>query len=216
MTRCGGRGQAGAGPGRGAVGDRSSTASSARSTAIQKQGASYGYTHKRGYHPIIAARADTGEVLHIRNRKGKANTQRGAERFVDELLARVRRAGHDGPIVIRADSGFENHKIMQDARRIKALSSRSASSRAKHDPDVDRADPRDRLDQGRRTIPRPGRHKSPRPSSVTGGWSCAAPAWSARRPSYGPTGATTASRPTAPSRSSSPKSIIATTPPSNS
>ena len=50
-----------------------------------------------GYHPIIATRSDTGEVLHIRNRKGKANTQRGAERFVDELLARVRRAGHARP-----------------------------------------------------------------------------------------------------------------------
>jgi hypothetical protein len=77
-----------------------------------KQGASYGYTHKLGYHPILAARADTGEVLHIRNRKGKANTQRGAERFVDELLARVRRAGHHGAVVLRADSGFENHKLM--------------------------------------------------------------------------------------------------------
>jgi Transposase DDE domain group 1 len=76
----------------------------------QKQGASYGYTRQLGYHPILAVRSDTGEVLHIRNRKGKANTQRGASRFVDELLARVRRAGHKGPIVIRADSGFENHK----------------------------------------------------------------------------------------------------------
>jgi len=76
----------------------------------QKQGASYGYTRQLGYHPVIAVRADTGEVLHIRNRKGKANTQRGAGRFVDELLARVRRAGDDGRIVIRADSGFENHK----------------------------------------------------------------------------------------------------------
>ena len=76
----------------------------------QKQGASYGYTRQLGYHPITAVRADTGEVLHIRNRKGKANTQRGASRFVDELLARVRRAGHTGTIVIRADSGFENHK----------------------------------------------------------------------------------------------------------
>ncbi len=79
----------------------------------QKQGAGYGYTRQHGYHPIIATRADTGEVLHIRNRKGKANTQRGAERFVDELLARARRAGHAGPIVIRADSGFENHKLMR-------------------------------------------------------------------------------------------------------
>jgi Transposase DDE domain group 1 len=79
----------------------------------QKQGACYGYTRQLGYHPILAVRADTGEVLHIRNRKGKANTQRGASRFVDELLARVHRAGHTGPIVIRADSGFENHQVMK-------------------------------------------------------------------------------------------------------
>jgi hypothetical protein len=86
----------------------------------QKQGASYGYTKNLGYHPILAVRAGTGEVLHIRNRKGKANTQRGAERFVDELLARVRRAGHQGPIIIRADVGFENHKLFGtlDARGI--------------------------------------------------------------------------------------------------
>jgi hypothetical protein len=80
----------------------------------QKQGASYGYTRQLGYHPILAVRADTGEVLHIRNRKGKANTQRGASRFVDELLARVRRAGHTGTIVIRADIGFENHKLFKE------------------------------------------------------------------------------------------------------
>ncbi len=78
----------------------------------QKQGASYGYTRQFGYHPILATRADTGEVLHIRNRDGRSNTLRGARRFVDELLARVRRAGHVGKIVIRADSGFENHKLM--------------------------------------------------------------------------------------------------------
>jgi hypothetical protein len=49
-------------------------------------------------------------VIHIRNRKGSANTQRGADRFIDELLARVRRGGHHGQVVIRADIGFENHK----------------------------------------------------------------------------------------------------------
>jgi len=55
-----------------------------------KQGAGYGYTHKRGYHPILATRAGTGEVLHIRARKGSANTSRGALRFVEELIARAR------------------------------------------------------------------------------------------------------------------------------
>ena len=39
-------------------------------------------------------------MLHIRNREGKANTRRGAELFVEELLARVRRAGNTGPIVL--------------------------------------------------------------------------------------------------------------------
>jgi len=77
-----------------------------------KQGAGYGYTHKRGYHPILATRAQTGEVLHIRARKGSANTSRGALRFVEELIPRVARAGASGPKLLRADSGFWNRKIM--------------------------------------------------------------------------------------------------------
>jgi hypothetical protein len=78
----------------------------------QKQGAGYGYTRQLGYHPIIATRAGTGEVLHIRARKGSANTSRGALRFVEELIPRVARAGATGPRLLRADSGFWNVKIM--------------------------------------------------------------------------------------------------------
>jgi hypothetical protein len=81
-----------------------------------KQGAGYGYTRKLGYHPILATRADTSEVLHVRLRKGAANTQRGALRFVDELLARVRRAGASGQILLRADSGFWNKKVIARLR----------------------------------------------------------------------------------------------------
>ena len=75
----------------------------------KKQGAAFGYTRIRGYHPILAVRADTGEVLHIRLRKGSANTSRGFGRFLDELLARVERAGPTGPKLLRADSGFWNN-----------------------------------------------------------------------------------------------------------
>ena len=71
-----------------------------------KQGAAFGYTKVLGYHPILASRADTGEVLHARMRKGSANTARGARRFIDELIARVRRAGASGEVVVRLDSGF--------------------------------------------------------------------------------------------------------------
>jgi Transposase DDE domain group 1 len=76
-----------------------------------KQGAAFGYTRQRGYHPILATRADSGEVLHIRLRKGSANTSRGALRFVEELIARVTRAGASGPKLLRADSGFWSKKI---------------------------------------------------------------------------------------------------------
>jgi hypothetical protein len=82
----------------------------------RKQGAGYGYTRKLGYHPLLATRADTSEVLHVRQRKGQANTQRGALRFVDELLARVRRAGAGGRILVRADSGFWNKKVIARLR----------------------------------------------------------------------------------------------------
>ncbi len=71
-----------------------------------KAGASYAYTKVLGYHPILASRADTGEVLHARLRTGSANTARGTRRFVEELVARVRRAGASGEIVVRFDSGY--------------------------------------------------------------------------------------------------------------
>jgi hypothetical protein len=78
----------------------------------KKQGASRGYTGVRGYHPLLATRAGTGEVLHVRARKGSAGSGRGALRFCEELVARVRRAGAEGEILIRADSGFYSGKVI--------------------------------------------------------------------------------------------------------
>jgi hypothetical protein len=78
-----------------------------------KQGAAYGYTKLLGYHPILATRADTREVLQIRLRKGSANTQKGMLRFTNELIARVNRAGATGARLLRADSGFWNTKVFE-------------------------------------------------------------------------------------------------------
>jgi Transposase DDE domain group 1 len=80
-----------------------------------QQDAAYGYTHTLGYHPLVATRAETGEVLHARQRTGRANTARGTARFVDELAARVRRAG--GELTMRADSGFWSPKTIRACRR---------------------------------------------------------------------------------------------------
>jgi len=82
-----------------------------------KQGAAYGYTRLLGYHPILATRADTREVLHIRLRTGSANSQKGMLRFTEELIARVARAGADGVKLLRADSGFWNNKVFKRLER---------------------------------------------------------------------------------------------------
>jgi hypothetical protein len=82
-----------------------------------KGGAAYGYTRVLGYHPLLATRADTGEVLHARQRTGRAASGRGAERFVNELAGRVRRAGASGPLILRADSGFWSAKVLAACRR---------------------------------------------------------------------------------------------------
>ena len=83
-----------------------------------KQGAGYGYTKKLGYHPLLATRGDTGEVLHARMRKGQANTQRGARRFIEEVVARVRRAGAVGELTVRVDSGFWSNETIATLNRL--------------------------------------------------------------------------------------------------
>jgi Transposase DDE domain group 1 len=74
-------------------------------------------SHILGYHPPLATRADTGEVLHARQRTGRADTARGAARFVDELAARVRRASASGELTMRMDSGFWSAKTIRACRR---------------------------------------------------------------------------------------------------
>jgi Transposase DDE domain group 1 len=78
----------------------------------EKEGVGFGYTKRRGYHPMLASRAETGEVLHVRLRKGQAASARGVLRFAGELIARVQRAGATGEKLFRADSAFWNKKLI--------------------------------------------------------------------------------------------------------
>ena len=81
---------------------------------LQKQGGNaFSYRHLRGYHPLFAVLAEGGEVLHCRLREGRANSGRGAGSFVRQALARLRRAGNCGEVVVRADSGFYSQKVVQ-------------------------------------------------------------------------------------------------------
>jgi hypothetical protein len=82
-----------------------------------KGGAAYGYTRQLGYHPLIATRAETGEVLHARLRKG--SSQRGVKRFIEELVARTRRCGASGALTLRADSGFFSYALIDTLIRLR-------------------------------------------------------------------------------------------------
>src|ERR1019366_3635507 len=97
---------AGAGPGGDALTiDLDSTI--CETYGLAKEGAlHHGYTGVRGYHPLLAVAAGTGDILMARLREGRANTARGAAHFLAETVGRVRSAGATGQLTMRADSGF--------------------------------------------------------------------------------------------------------------
>ena len=86
---------------------------------LAKEGARHhGYTGKRGYHPLLAVAAGTGDVLMSRLREGRANTARGAAHFLRETVGRVRYGGASGQLTVRADSGFYTHSIVSVCRKL--------------------------------------------------------------------------------------------------
>jgi hypothetical protein len=73
-------------------------------------------TGRRGYHPMLAVLAGTGDVLHARLRRGRTNDASGAPAFVAETLSRIRAAGVTGAVVLRADSGFYLAEVLAACR----------------------------------------------------------------------------------------------------
>ena len=86
---------------------------------LHKQGGAR-FTHVkgvRGYHPLYAVIAGTGDVIHHRLRGGNAYTARGAASFLAETFNRVHAAGATGPLTLRADSGFYSGKVTAACRK---------------------------------------------------------------------------------------------------
>jgi hypothetical protein len=80
-------------------------------------GTHFTYNHVRGYNPLYAVAAGTGDVVHTRLRGGNAHSGRGAATFLTETFGRVRSAGATGPLVLRADSGFYTRTVVDACRR---------------------------------------------------------------------------------------------------
>ena len=107
---------AGAGPGAGPLTiDLDSTI--CETYGLAKEGARHHTdTHVRGYHPLLAIAAGTGDVLMARLREGRANTARGAAHFLRETIGRVRYAGASGELTMRADSGIYAQEVVKVCR----------------------------------------------------------------------------------------------------
>ena len=121
---------AGAGPGDGPLTiDLDSTI--CETYGLAKEGARHhGYTGARGYHPLLAVAAGTGDVLLARLREGRANTARGAAHFLRETVSRVRYGGARGQLTAPADSGFYTHALVAVCRRMDARFSITIRQRA--------------------------------------------------------------------------------------
>ncbi len=86
---------------------------------LDKEGARHhNYTGVRGYHPLLAIAAGTGDVLMSRLREGRANTARGAAHFLRETVGRVRYGRASGQLTVRADSGFYAHALVAVCREM--------------------------------------------------------------------------------------------------
>jgi hypothetical protein len=82
-----------------------------------KQGAAFGYTNIRGYHPQLATLAETGQVLFCRLRGGAAGAARGAQSFLTETISRARGSGATGQLTVRADSAFYSKAVLHTAKK---------------------------------------------------------------------------------------------------
>jgi hypothetical protein len=86
---------------------------------LKKEGGS-GFTWNgvRGYHPLLAVAAGTGDVLMARLRGGSATSGRSAGHFLRETVSRVRHAGATGSLTMRADAGFYAHAVIAMCRKL--------------------------------------------------------------------------------------------------
>lgn len=73
-------------------------------------------TGRRGYHPLLAVVAGSGDVAHARLRRGRSNDATAAPVFITETISRLRGAGAIGEVVLRADSGFYMHGVVAACR----------------------------------------------------------------------------------------------------
>ena len=112
-----------------------------------QDGAEYnGYYHRKVFHPLVANIAETGDLLGLRLRPGKAHTANGAVSFIVPLIERLEQEAAQ-VVSVRFDAGFPEPEVLAEleSRRI------GYACRIKKNSVLDRlADPYVRRPVGRR------------------------------------------------------------------
>jgi hypothetical protein len=91
-----------------------------RTYGYAKQGAGRGYTGVKGLNALLATIStplSAPVIAATRLRTGSTNSVRGAARLLSDALATARRAGATGLVIVRADSAFYTHDIVNACRR---------------------------------------------------------------------------------------------------
>ena len=87
---------------------------------LPKEGAlHHGYTGVRGYHPLLAVAAGTGDVLHGAPARGpRQHGPRAPATSCARRSAGSAMRGATGQLTMRADSGFYAHAVVAICRRL--------------------------------------------------------------------------------------------------
>lgn len=80
----------------------------------KKEGADWAYNGVFGYHPLVCFRAENGDWLHLRMRRGSAYTSKGAVSFLVECLGKLPPTMW---VRLRGDSGFYDKRLVEKCER---------------------------------------------------------------------------------------------------
>ena len=100
-----------------------------------RQGTSFDYTKQRGLHfQIVTVKTSicAPVIVAIRLRKGSAGSGEGAASLLREALTTVRAMGSTAQVVVRADSAYFSHKVVDVCRKAGAAFSLARRGQEDH------------------------------------------------------------------------------------
>lgn len=77
----------------------------------------HGYFDQHMYHPLLVFDGDSGQLVTMMLRAGKAHASRGARRTLRRLIRRIKRRFPAAAIVVRGDSHFAMPRILEELER---------------------------------------------------------------------------------------------------